>query len=153
MIRTALLLLVPLLLVPACGPRKAKYIIPQAVLTDLPDGDPSWPHIRAYAARKHAHIIQYTDMHRDANSIVRAIRKVDPVFVHVFCKAGTLDTDLALTMLGIATRIDDDLFTDFFYGFIPVEDRTLVRRYLKTVEIVEYKKENQELQKKLEERS
>lgn len=65
------------------------------------------------------------------------LRRLRPRFVTVFVPADRLDAAFAWSFQDLAASVDEDPFTDFAYGFVPVADLPLLQRWLQTLRVAE----------------
>lgn len=89
---------------------------PYAILTDIPVDDPYFDVVRRLARHRSARIIPFSRNRLDET--IEPLRRLSPIFVAFVVKPNTLDINFAYSALELSTKVDEDSFCDFAYGFI-----------------------------------
>jgi hypothetical protein len=120
---------------PPASPRPAKVNAPRGpylVLVDPGKDNGFLPAAEAMAALHGAALKRFDP--RKLDDLLLELRKSAPRFVVVVVPPEKIDVDLAHEILMLATRVDDDPFVDFEYGFITGRDGAAALRFVKRIE-------------------
>lgn len=110
------------------APRKEPYL----VLVDAGKDDEFLPAARALAALHRAAVKRFDPKKLD--DTLAALRKAPPRFVVFVLPPEKIDVDLAHAILEMATRVDNDPFLDFEYGFLTGRDGPAALRFVRRIE-------------------
>ncbi len=105
---------------------------PYLVLVDAGRGDEFLPAAEAMAAL-HGAALKRFDPAKLEDTLAE-LRKVPPRFVVFVLPPEKIDVDLAHQILEMATRVDDDPFVDFEYGFVTGRDGAAALRFVRRIE-------------------
>ncbi len=135
--RTRMLLVALLTFVALVCPSRAADAVagppgPYLVLVDAGKGDEFLPAAEAMAALHGATLRRFDPNKLDAT--LAELRKAPPRFVVFVLPPEKIDVDLAHAILEMATRVDDDPFVDFEYGFITGRDGAAALRFVRRIE-------------------
>ena len=86
------------------------------VLTDLASDDPFFPAARKLQQHRSARLVHF-QTGRITDSL-GSLREAQPEFVAIVLRPDSFDINLAYDVLELATKVDDDPFVDFAFGFI-----------------------------------
>jgi Peptidase family C25 len=102
------------------------------VLVDPGKDDEFLPAAKAMAALHDAPVKRFDPAKLDAT--LAELRKAPPRFVVFVLPPEKIDVDLAHAILEMATKVDDDPFVDFEYGYITGRDGPAAMRFVKRIE-------------------
>jgi hypothetical protein len=102
------------------------------VLVDSGNKDEFLPAAEAMAALHGAEVKRFDPAKLDRT--LTELRKAPPRFVVFVLPPEKIDVDLCHAILGMATKVDDDPFVDFEYGFITGRDGAAALRFVKRIE-------------------
>jgi hypothetical protein len=105
---------------------------PYLVLVDPGKDNEFLPAARAMAAL-HGATIKHFDP-KKLDRTLAELRKAPPRFVVFVLPPEKIDVDLVHDILMMATRVDDDPFVDFEYGFVTGRDGAAALRFVKRIE-------------------
>jgi hypothetical protein len=105
---------------------------PYLVLVDGGQKDEFLPAARALAAL-HGAVVKRFDP-KKLDQTLAELRKAPPRFVVFVLPPEKIDVDLAHDILEMATRVDDDPFVDFEYGFVTGRDGLAALRFVRRIE-------------------
>ncbi len=105
---------------------------PYLVLVDPGAGDEFMPAAKAMAALHGAAVQRFDPRRLDA--ALAELRKAKPRFVVFVLPPEKIEVDLAHAILEMATRVDDDPFVDFEYGFVTGRDGAAALRFVRRIE-------------------
>jgi hypothetical protein len=97
--------------------------------------------VHDFARRRHADVLRFDDLERDAARLRAELQHAAPAYVTVVLRAEQLHANAAWAFYEVASSIDPDPFADFVYGFVPYDSPATVARWLKSVEIADFRKE------------
>jgi hypothetical protein len=102
------------------------------VLVDSGKGDEFLPAAEAMATLHGAELKRFDPAKLDRT--LAELRKAPPRFVIFVLPPEKIDVDLSHAILEMATKVDDDPFVDFEYGFITGHDGAAALRFVKRIE-------------------
>jgi hypothetical protein len=102
------------------------------VLVDSGKGDEFLPAAEAMATLHGAELKRFDPAELDRT--LAELRKAPPRFVIFVLPPEKIDVDLSHAILEMATKVDDDPFMDFEYGFITGHDGAAALRFVKRIE-------------------
>jgi RNA polymerase sigma factor (sigma-70 family) len=102
------------------------------VLVDPGRKDEFLPAAEAMAALHGAEVKRFNPARLD--STLAELRKAPPRFVVFVLPPEKIDVDLSHAILEMATRVDDDPFVDFEYGFVTGRDGAAALRFVRQIE-------------------
>jgi RNA polymerase sigma factor (sigma-70 family) len=102
------------------------------VLVDPGSKDEFLPAAEAMAALHGAEVKRFDPARLDRT--LAELRKAPPRFVVFVLPPEKIDVDLSHAILEMATRIDDDPFVDFEYGFVTGRDGSAALRFVRRIE-------------------
>lgn len=102
------------------------------VLVDSGKGDEFLPAAEAMASLHGADLKRFDPAELDRT--LAELRKAPPRFVIFVLPPEKIDVDLSHAILEMATKVDDDPFVDFEYGFITGHDGAAALRFVKRIE-------------------
>src|SRR5262245_18876502 len=98
------------------------------VLVDPGKGDQYLPAAEDLAAFHHAPVHRFSP--KDLEGLLPRLREARPRFAAFVLPPGEIDVDLCHGILELSTRLDDDPFQDFEYGFVTGRDGEAARRFV-----------------------
>jgi hypothetical protein len=104
---------------------------PYLVLVDPGRGDEFLPAAKALAALHGATVRRFDPQRLD--DLLPDLQKTPPRFVAFVLPSEKIDVDMAHDILTLATRVDDDPFVDFEYGFITGRDGAAALRFVERI--------------------
>lgn len=109
------------------------------VVSLIPPNTPEDRLLREFAVARRAEVVRTLSIVQDRAFLLGEFRRLRPEFVTIFVPAAQLDANTAFAMQDLAAAVDEDLFTDFAYGFVPVVDARMLGRWWQAVKIAEYR--------------
>ena len=86
------------------------------ILTDLPQEDPYYVAVTRLQQYRAARIVPFRGSCLGAE--LQSVRELGPQFVAIVVRPHTIDINFAYDVLEFSSRLDEDPFPDFAYGFI-----------------------------------
>jgi hypothetical protein len=104
-----------------------KYII----LTNLDKKDSYFKAVKLLKKYRRARVVKFDE--DDFDGMLRKLRIIKPEYVAIVAKPETIDVNFAYRFLQMATKLDDDPFVDFAYGFITGKDSRDTIRFIRNI--------------------